>query len=276
MTGFVFPTVTVVTPVYNGAKYLPALIESVKNQQYSNIEHIIIDDGSDDDGATVKILQAYPHLRWWTHENSGQYATMNEGLQSANGDIICFISADDLMDTNAISRAVNYLSNHANHDGVYGLYQIIHANGTAHWYQPLVRCAPIIWYRYNPFIAHCSLYLRKESIISKNLLFNPSYRFTGDYEWIIRLINARLKIGCISESLSQIRWHEEQTSNTKSGPIKQEMLTIWKNNNINPLIYKLINVGIDRLIVFLNLIFSVTDQQKRKTISIWLNQRKSR
>ncbi len=61
-----YPLVTIITPVYNGAKYIEELILSVKAQDYPYIEHIIIDDGSDDGGATVAILKRHTHLRWWS------------------------------------------------------------------------------------------------------------------------------------------------------------------------------------------------------------------
>ena len=270
------PLVSIITPVFNGAKYLPDLIKSIQCQSYQNVEHIIIDDGSTDDGATLKILKEYPHLRWQTRENKGQYATMNEGLQSANGSIVCFISADDILDVDAIIKAVNYLKNHPNHDGVYGTYKIIDEQGAAHWYQPLVRCAPINWYKYNPFIAHCSLYMLKETLISKNLYFDPSLRYTGDYDWIIRLVSAGLNIGFVSHNLSLIRWHEEQASNIKAGLIKQEMLKIWRKNKILPLIYKTINVMIDRMIVLQNLLASLNSPEKKKRTSEWVLRRKTR
>ena len=51
------PLVSIITPVYNGAEYLDELIQSVLRQDYPNIEHLIIDDGSQDDGATVSVLK---------------------------------------------------------------------------------------------------------------------------------------------------------------------------------------------------------------------------
>src|SRR5512142_3060691 len=101
----VYPPVSMVTPVYNGAEYLEDLIHSVLSQDYPNIEHIIIDDGSQDSGATVAILRKYPHLHWWSRPNKGQYATMNEGLLAARGDILCFVNADDLVAPNAVKTA---------------------------------------------------------------------------------------------------------------------------------------------------------------------------
>ena len=60
---------SIITPVYNGAKYLDKLIVSVRDQDYPAIVHIIIDDDSTDDNATVAILNKYPRLR--TYETLG-------------------------------------------------------------------------------------------------------------------------------------------------------------------------------------------------------------
>ena len=61
--------VSIITPAYNGAEYLEELFESVLKQDYPNIEHIIVDDGSQDNGATISILQKYPHLHWRSRPN---------------------------------------------------------------------------------------------------------------------------------------------------------------------------------------------------------------
>ncbi len=63
------PLASIITPVYNGAKYLDKLIVCVRDQDYPAIEHIIIDDDSTDDNATVAILNKYPRLR--TYETLG-------------------------------------------------------------------------------------------------------------------------------------------------------------------------------------------------------------
>ena len=55
----------------------------MKNRDYPNFEHIVIDDGSQDDGKTAANLKRFNHLKRWNRENKGQYATMNEGLIAA-------------------------------------------------------------------------------------------------------------------------------------------------------------------------------------------------
>jgi glycosyltransferase involved in cell wall biosynthesis len=206
------PLVSIITPVYNGAAYLEDLILSVKAQAYPQIEHLILDDGSRDEDATVKILERYPHLRWWTRENRGQYATMNEGLAAARGEIICFISADDLLAPRAVQAALDWLGEHPEAAGVYGFTEYQTETGERLSIKRLVRSAPIQYYPYFAQVQHCSLYLRKDFILAQELTFNPEIKFVADYDWIIRIIKTGAKLGFLERSLSIIRVHGEQTS----------------------------------------------------------------
>jgi len=221
-----YPLVSIITPVYNGAKYLPDLITSVQNQDYPNFEHIIIDDGSNDSGATVEVLKGHPHLRWWSHENRGQYASMNEGLDVARGEIICFISADDFMQPGAVSNIVGWLNVNPGYDGVYGTTRYISEAGESLPIKHSVRKSSIRNYPYYAHIQHCSLYLYKNTLIQKKLIFNPEVRYVGDYDWIIRLIKTGLRIGFIDQELSTIRRHSDQISSINSLLMKKEQFRI--------------------------------------------------
>lgn len=206
------PLISIITPVCNGAAHIASLIESVRQQSYPHIEHIIIDDDSTDDGATIEVLKSYPHLRWWSRENRGQYATMNEGLLAARGEIICFINADDMMTGEAVNVAVNWLMNHPDHDAVYGLTSYVSETEEPLIIKYFVRHAPPGYYPYFAHIQHCSLYVSKKLLLDKNLTFNPVVPFVGDYDWIIRLLKAKIRLGFTDEILSVIRVHENQTS----------------------------------------------------------------
>src|SRR5213080_4739493 len=79
-----FPLVSVITPSYNRADYLPETIESVLSQDYPNFEYIVLDDGSTDN--TCEVLERYSHqLKWETHPNMGETLTVNKGLKMARG-----------------------------------------------------------------------------------------------------------------------------------------------------------------------------------------------
>ncbi|MBC8506385.1 MAG: glycosyltransferase, partial [Chloroflexi bacterium] len=191
------PLVSIITPVYNGAEYLDELIQSVLEQDYPNIEHLIIDDGSQDDGATVEILQRYPHLRWWSRENKGQYATMNEGLNVARGSIVCFVSADDIVAISAVNLAVQFLESHPEYAGVFGITSYIERNGEPLPYPLPFTLASMSLVPYLAHIPHCSLYMMKQSLLREQLYFDSSLKFVGDYEWMIRINRNKLKIGVI-------------------------------------------------------------------------------
>jgi len=227
------PLVSIITPVYNGASYLDALIESVQEQDYPNIEHIIIDDGSTDGGATIDVLRKYPHLHWWTRPNRGQYATMNEGLLSAQGEVICFICADDILLPGAVATAMAYLSSHPECVGVYGNYSFINSEGKALIFIQPMRNLSTNLYPYSLHIAHSSLYIWKKPLIQNDLMFTDPLRYVGDYSWIVRVLKAKLRIGRIKNELSMIRVHELQTSKKSFYAMRKEMFDVQEQLNIS-------------------------------------------
>jgi len=233
------PLITIITPVYNGAKYLPALIESVAAQDYPHIEHLVIDDGSDDDGVTIAILKQYPHLRWWSRENRGQYATMNEGLDAAKGEIICFISADDVITPGSVKAVVDEFLAHSEYSGVYGKMLWMNEDGSLHRAQEIIAHAPLWFHRYKTFISHCSLYMKKDALLQHELYFDTSLRLVGDFDWIIRITDAPIKIGYLDQVLSKVRFHAGQASQMNTPAMNRESRLIYRRYGVNQLLVKI-------------------------------------
>jgi GT2 family glycosyltransferase len=91
------PLVSVVIPVYKGANYVADAIESVLAQTYQNIEIIVVDDGSPDDGATRRAVEKFiPRVRYIHQENQGVAGALNTGWQAMRGEIFSWLSHDDL------------------------------------------------------------------------------------------------------------------------------------------------------------------------------------
>lgn len=102
------PLVSIVIPAYNHANYLDEAIRSVLNQDYPNIELIVLDDGSTDN--TREVLAKYgAAFRWETHKNMGQANTLNKGWQTSTGEVLSYLSADDALLPHAVSTSVKYL-----------------------------------------------------------------------------------------------------------------------------------------------------------------------
>jgi glycosyltransferase involved in cell wall biosynthesis len=109
------PLVSVVIPAHNHARYLDEAIESVLNQDYPNVELIVLDDGSTDN--TREVLKKYTGRFYWeTQENIGQSATLNKGWKMSKGDVLAYLSSDDALLPHAISTSVEHLM--ANPDAV--------------------------------------------------------------------------------------------------------------------------------------------------------------
>lgn len=92
------PLLSVVTPCYNGARFLIETIEAVLAQDYPRLEHIILDDGSTDESAAIIDTYAtrYPdRIRAWHHENMGQANTINRGFELARGELLSIVNCDD-------------------------------------------------------------------------------------------------------------------------------------------------------------------------------------
>jgi len=100
------PLVTVITSVYNGAKYIKQCILSVVNQTYKNIEYIIIDACSND--GTVEIVKEHTDViaQFISEPDSGIYEGMNKGLRLAKGKYIAILNSDDFFDTYAVENLV--------------------------------------------------------------------------------------------------------------------------------------------------------------------------
>ena len=111
------PLVSIITPCYNGAGFISRFLDSILQQTYSNIEIIVVDDGSRDD--TLKIMESYRSKfdkRGFSfivihQENGGQSAAINRGLEIFKGEYITWPDSDDYFSDDAIECKVDFMEN---------------------------------------------------------------------------------------------------------------------------------------------------------------------
>lgn len=105
------PTVSVVIPCYNGAKFLRETLDSVLSQTYPVLEVLVIDDGSTDDSAAIAESYGSP-IRVIRQPNQGESVARNRGIDEAKGDWIAFLDADDLWEPVKIEKQIAFSELH--------------------------------------------------------------------------------------------------------------------------------------------------------------------
>ncbi len=97
-----WPKISIITPNFNGGKYLEQTINSIVSQQYPNLEYFIIDGGSTDE--SLSIIKKYDHeiTKWISEEDTGQSEAINKGLKMASGELCNWINSDDLLEPRAL------------------------------------------------------------------------------------------------------------------------------------------------------------------------------
>ncbi len=104
------PLVSIIIPVYNGANYLAEAIDSALAQTYDNLEILVINDGSNDDGATEKIARSYgDRIRYFRKDNGGVASALNLGVGEMRGEYFSWLSHDDKYLSEKITRQVEHL-----------------------------------------------------------------------------------------------------------------------------------------------------------------------
>lgn len=127
------PLLSVITPSLNNATYIRQTIESVLNQDYPHIEHLVIDGGSTD--GTVDILREYgcrypDRFRWVSEPDDGQSDALNKGISLARGEYIAWQNADDYYVPNVFAEPIVYLNAHPEVAMVFSQGLTVDATGT--------------------------------------------------------------------------------------------------------------------------------------------------
>jgi glycosyltransferase involved in cell wall biosynthesis len=185
------PLVSIIIPVYNGSNYIREAIDSAIAQTYENVEIIVVNDGSKDNGATEKICLSYgDRIRYIYKENGGVSTALNLGIKKMKGEWFSWLSHDDKYEINKIEKQIELL--HKLNDNVNVLlceYKHIDSNGCdlnlTSQKKRFTSCgiytAEVVLDNLLMFGAFngCALLIKKE-VFEKSGLFNEKLRYSQD------------------------------------------------------------------------------------------------
>jgi glycosyltransferase involved in cell wall biosynthesis len=187
------PLVSIVIPVYNGANYLALAIDSALAQTYRHIEIIVVNDGSNDNGATARIARAYgDRIRYFEKENGGVASALNLAVGVARGQFISWLSHDDLYMPVKIERQISHLvlQPEPSRCVIYGDYSIFSNELTdddAQIAMPSTEPANFRYFITVQNILHgCTLLIPKMAF-DKYGLFDERLKTTQDYDFWFRI-----------------------------------------------------------------------------------------
>ena len=217
------PKVSIVTPSYNQAQYLEKTILSVINQDYPNIEYIIIDGGSTD--GSQEIIKKYESkITYWVSEkDNGQSDAINKGFRKCTGEIVAWINSDDLYVEGALSRVVKYFNEHPDVDMVHGNIDFVDEHGK---FMKNVKTGDFTLQQLlvTNRVSQPSVFFKRK-IFDQIGYLNESLHYIMDYDFWIKV--ARMSaIGHTGFTIAQFRLHGESKTVSNSDLFLIENLTL--------------------------------------------------
>ena len=214
------PLVSVVIPVFRGGDFFAEAIESVLEQTYDNIEIIVVNDGSDDNGETRAIAERYKDkIRYFEKENGGVSTALNRGIKEMRGEYFSWLSHDDLYYPGKIEKQISFLERRPAKQPlvIYSDFDVVDERGvlkgayrinTRYTSNPLI---PVMF----GFLNGCTM-LIPAVCFDEAGLFDENLRATQDYELWFRLAKMYSFVH-IPMTAVKSREHSLQSSKVDSG-----------------------------------------------------------
>ena len=210
--------ITYVTITYQAAKVLQRTLDSVLEQDYPEITHLIIDGASTD--GTIEMVNDYIErsnasenghkVLLMSEPDNGIYDAMNKGLRSLDGDYVCFLNAGDYLPAPDIASRINgqcsmfngqcsmvngqcSMVNGQSPAVLYGDTDIVDGEGRFLHHRRLAPPEHLTWksFRHGMLVCHQAFYARTDFAIATP--YNQKYRYSADVDWCIRIMKAAAK-----------------------------------------------------------------------------------
>lgn len=184
---------SIITPVYNGERFIQACIENVIGQECPDVEHIILDGCSSD--STVAIIKRYadkyPHIRWTSEKDDGQSDAMNKGIAIAKGNVIGFLNVDDYYETKVLNKVKEMFGGLPEPSLLVGNCNVWSNEGKLLYINKPAKLKLhelLLGYDMNPWPVNPSAYFYHKSLHEEVGLYRVNEHFALDVDFILRAV----------------------------------------------------------------------------------------
>lgn len=205
-----------VTPSYNQASFLGRTIESVLSQDYSRLEYVIRDGGSND--GSVDVLRRFDgRVQWISERDDGQSDAIERGFRNTSGEIMGWLNSDDLLLPGTLKYVARFFAENPHVDVVYGHRVLIdeHDNEIGRWVVPPHDGDTLRWVDTVP----------QETMFWRRRLWDrvggidPSFHFAMDWDLILRFLDADARFVRLPRFLGAFRVHEDQKTLSRAADL---------------------------------------------------------
>lgn len=209
--------ISIITATYNSSAYISDCVNSVNNQTYSNIEHIIIDGASKDN--TLEIINSIPNrvTKIVSEPDKGIYDAMNKGIKLATGDVIGILNSDDFFTSDDVIQYVVDTFNKNDIDALYGDVHFVNPDDLSkivRYYSSAIFKPSLFRFGFMP--AHPSFYMKRDCY-EKHGLYSLDYKIASDYDLLIRYLHKeKIKYKYINKDFVTMRTGGVSTENFNS------------------------------------------------------------
>ncbi len=220
------PRISIVTPCLNGSSFIEEAIQSVLDQGYPNVEHIIVDGGSTD--GTLELIKKYSHLRIISEPDQGLYDALNKGVRVSTGDIIGHLNCDDLYEKGTFEKVSRAFLESPAIEAVCGGVEVFEhgEKGTMRVTAQYVRPADMELSFENattgPALTNARFF--RKGVYDKIGLYEPRFRIAADREFLIRAALAGIQSRGIPAVLYHYRAHAGSLTFSRRSPHRLKTL----------------------------------------------------
>lgn len=185
---------SIITPSFRSSEWLKLCVASVADQEVE-LEHIVQDSLSDD--GTLDWLINDSRVKAFAEKDAGMYDAVNRGLKRSKGEILAYLNCDEQYLPGTLQAVGEYFDSHSEIDVLFADSLVVDPEGEFVCYRKVQ--LPV---KHHIMVSHlptftCSTFFRRKIIDDHGLFFDPKWRVAGDADWVVRLLDARVRMGLL-------------------------------------------------------------------------------